>query len=273
MSEPQIMNYSSAADFLREYYLSRKSRSRTFSFERWAREISYSHRSNLRLIVKGERGIPTQLEKILEDSIFHSAREKKYFHLLCEIQRAKSIEKKSTLMKKAETLRAHREVVVAGSFAPEYELLASLYLLVCLGFEDVDRSATGLAALLKQSPDEVANALAKLEKMGVVQQKVPKRGKTTWTTEGHYMIFKDDHNNQRLADFHRQSFMKAIAAQRLPKNKRRFDSLILPMNPENYSEMAKEFDGFLDNLFYKYNVNQLKGKDLYHIQIATFPVL
>lgn len=267
------MNYSSAADFLREYYLFRKSKSRTFSFEKWAREISYPHRSNLRLIVKGERGVPTQLEKILEDSIFCSAREKKYFHLLCEIQRAKAIEKKSTLMKKAETLRTHREVVVKGSSAPEYELLASLYLLVCLGFEDVDRSAAGLAALLKQSPDEVANALAKLEKMGVVQQKVPKRGKSTWTTEGHYMIFKDDHNNQRLADFHRQSFMKAIAAQRLPKNKRRFDSLILPMNPENYSEMAKEFDGFLDKLFYKYNVNELKGKDLYHIQIATFPVL
>lgn len=270
MAEPQVMNYSSAADFLREYYLFRKSSSRAFSFENWAREISYPHRSNLRLIVRGERGLPSQLEKILQDVIFKSARERKYFSLLCEIQRSKSLEKKSLLMKKAQALREHREVVVPNGPA-SYDLLSSLYMTVYLGFDDVEKTTKGLARILGKDETEIESCLEKLLAAGFVRSKTDKKGKKIWSIDSHYTVFKDDHGNPRLADFHRQSFMKAIAAQRLPQNKRRFDSLVLPMSSDNYSDMVQELDAFLDKLFYKYNTNEIRGKDLYHIQIGTFP--
>ncbi|MBO9666974.1 MAG: DUF4423 domain-containing protein, partial [Bdellovibrio sp.] len=152
-------------------------------------------------------------------------------------------------------------------------ILESLYLKVLLGFKDIDRSARGLAKTLKEDEEKILKALKSLQQRGLVEEQKTSKGTTRWATDAQYTIFKDDHTNEMLAKFHRQSFLKAIAAQRLPKGTRRFDALVLPLSPKDYANMAKEFETFLDHLFYKYNVDELKGKSLYQIQIGTFPAI
>lgn len=272
MNEPKVTDYNSGNDFLKDYYLFRKMKNRNFSYEKWAREISYPHRSNLRLVINGTRSISIQLEECFQKNIFKTSREKQYFKILCEIRRTKTAMKREALEKKAFGLKSQKELVVGGQASSTYDVLESLYLMVLLGFSDVDRSAEGLANLLKMDKNAVAESLQKLQSRGLVREN--SEGKeAAWSSEGEYTIFKDDPHNELLAKFHKQSFLKAIAAQTLPKNKRRFDALVLPLSPQDYGDLVKELEGFLDKLFYKYNVNELKGKDLYQIQIGTFPAV
>ncbi|MBO9666973.1 MAG: hypothetical protein J7501_09185, partial [Bdellovibrio sp.] len=110
--EPQVTDYLSCTDYLRDYYLFRKGKNKNFSYESWSREIGYSHRSNLRLAVKGDRGLSTQLEKCIEQKIIKTVHQVRYFRLLCEIQRTKSLDKKSALQKKAMALQKYRTKTV-----------------------------------------------------------------------------------------------------------------------------------------------------------------
>lgn len=273
MKSPEIMNYSSAHIFLKDYYKYRKQKTKSFSFASWSREILYPHRSNLRLVVTGKRGISQIFEKCLKEKMFKTAKERAYFSALCELSREKKANRKEVLVKKVYDLTRQKEVRVSLQNGALDDIWESLLLILILGFKDVDHSLDGLAKILCQDKSLLLNRLLKLEKLDLVGSKVTANGGEEWSAKGAFTIFDDDKGNEKLATYHRQSFHRAIAAQSLPKKSRRFDSLILPLLPKEYDQFCEDLKQFLDQQYYKYSSDTLNGKDVYQLQMGLFPAL
>lgn len=273
MIAPEIALHTSAHAFLKEYYHHRKKMGKRFSFGSWALEIKYPHRSNLRLIITGQRAISPLLEKCLKDTIFKTAKDRKYFSILCEISREKKAPKIEALEKKALALKHQNEIHLQHKNALEDGILESWGLIVLLGFEDIDHTLKGITRILQKEESEILQMLKKLEANKLVEARKNPKGIQEWFANGKFTIFDDDLGNEKLAAYHRQSFNRAIAAQNLPKHMRRFDSLILPLSPGDYASFCEDLKGFIDNQFYKYNSNFLKGRDIYQLQVGLFPAI
>lgn len=271
--ELKIMNYASVHAFLKDYYQHRKHKGKSFSFESWAREIQYPHRSNLRLIVTGKRALSPVLENSLKKSLFKTAKERKYFAILCEISREKSPQKKAALELVAQNLKQQKEVRVQSKGVLEEDILSAISIIMFLGFEDIDRTAKGIAKGLRMIESDLKKTLGMLSQNNLVEARLNGKGIEEWHTQGQFTVFDDDMGNEKLAAFHRQSFMRAIAAQSLSKKVRRFDSLMLPLSAGDYTQFCEDLSRFMDEQFYKYNSNTLKGKEIYQLQLGLFPAL
>jgi uncharacterized protein (TIGR02147 family) len=273
MMEENILKYDTGPEFLKHYYLSRKKSNKKFSYETWAREIKYPHRSNLRLVVSGARKISPVLEGCISKKILKNQREKQYFKLLCQIDRAQNETQRKAFQSRAQLIKSQKETTISNQEENHKHILEMVYLYTILGFSDLQRTAKNLGRLFKKDESEIEKSLQMLKSKNAVETTASEDGETQWLAKSEYSILQDDFQNEALAEFHKKSFLKAIASQKLEKEKRRFDSLILALDPDEYGQFNKELQEFLDLQFYKYNTKKLKNKTLYQVQIGSFPAI
>lgn len=267
-----ILKYETGLDFLQSYYSFRKEKNSKFSYEMWSREIKYSHRSNLRLVCQGLRKISPLLESCLVNNLFKKQNEREYFRLLCMLSRVKNNLEEVEIKKRLILFKAKKERTINNSEDVYENLLESIYLFTLLGFDDLDKTTRSLAKKLNKSESDVTKILTKLEDQKMITSFIDSKGQTHWSALHQYSILADSHDNKLLSTFHKNSFLKAIESQKLPKSMRRFDSLIMALDEKDFANFSKDLQNFLDHQFYKYNKSKIKNKKLYQVQIGTFPV-
>lgn len=268
MEMPVLSNYLSATGFLQDLYAFHKIHTPGFSYDSWATELGLKSRSFLQMIIKGERKITEPFIETLAHSLKWNDVEKEYFSLITNFnQSEKLIEKNFYLDQIFEHAGRHKEVSEILHYSEFLSSTAIPKLFVLLSFTDLDRSPEGLATFLKTTPEIILTDLQKLEKLGLAFS----------TSQGWRSIqksFKVPRNLgcPTLENYHNQSLLEAIAAQRMPLELRRFRSILLPLSTPQYEQLLSEFDSMFTKILAKYDSDTLSEKRLYKINLNLFPL-
>lgn len=269
-SKPYLQNYLSITKFMQDEFLYRKNIDPLFSYEAWANELGFKSRSFMRMVCTGSRPITKKFISTFCQKMNYSAEEIKYFNLLVSYSQTSSQHQKiiygEQLLLQQKTTENRLEIL------NHYEFLSSVLLpklQVLLSFSDLEKSPEKLAKLLDAAAPGVEQALLKLEKMGLATAEPDQ--KTFKATQKSFKVVKS-FGNPALENYHNNSLLEAIKAQKLEAQIRRFRSLILPLNEDEFSDLLEEVEIFVKKTLSKYNADELLVRRLFQMNINVFPV-
>lgn len=143
---------------------------------------------------------------------------------------------------------------------------------VLLTLDGIDKSATNLAKLLQTKESEIISRLETLNKLGFA-----KCENKQWVATKKDLQTQDHPGDLALQSFHKKSLEEAITAISLPKDQRRFQSLVLSLNEDDFKAVHQELRGCLEQIVLKYTDrnNRDQSNDplkIYQINLNLIPV-
>ncbi|WP_413612331.1 TIGR02147 family protein [Bdellovibrio sp. HCB-110] len=267
--KPEVKKYLNALQYLQDIYRFRKNGNSQFSYEIWAKELNASDKSYIHMMVTGKRPISAKMAQALIQNIALSISEQEYFLNLIQYTQSKNREHRDLFGKKLISLLKNE--LDQQEIQSHYEFLSNSLLprlQVFLSFTDIDKSAQNLAWLLGTTEDEITKGLAQLTELQLI------------TTDQNGTInplkksFKvpDGFGDLGLESFYNQNLVAAQAAIQLPKEERRFKSLFLPLNPEEFAEFLNNLQTFTNEQLAKFNPDQYADRRLYQAHFNIIPV-
>lgn len=269
LKKPNLLEYLSVHHYLNDLYKYRKQTEVSFSYDLWAQELDFKNRSFLRQIVTGRRGLTSDTARQLALRLNFQGVERQYFDLLVQYSRARSIERQSALGRELMNLlkseHSQQEIEDYCEFVSEtlYPKLQTL-----LSFKDVRKTPEDLAPLLRKSPEEINKALRVLEKIKLATQEPNQE----WKSVPKSFKVPEAIGDRNLLEYHALSLREAIEARSLPKDQRRYLSLILPLNQQDFAEFWEEFNKFKKDMIRKFDVEDLRNRQLFQMNLNIYAV-
>lgn len=276
---PKIWDFSHAVPFLRSYYEFKKSVDKNFSYGTWALQIGIKSRSFLRLVLVGKRRLTNDVAELISDKLELNPLERKYFLALVQIENSDQIAEKvihnSSLqqIRKKYALKNHDFSEIQKQDLYDYFSSYQMpRLQVLLTLDGIDKSATNLAKLLQTKESEIVSRLETLNKLGFA-----KCENKQWVATKKDLQTQDHPGDLALQSFHKKSLEEAITAISLPKDQRRFQSLVLSLNENDFKAVHQELRGCLEQIVLKYadRNNRDQSNDplkIYQINLNLIPV-
>ncbi|MFS4460156.1 TIGR02147 family protein [Bdellovibrio sp. HCB2-146] len=276
----QIWNFADAILFLKAYYEQRKKLNPEFSYAVWADELGLKSRSFLRLVLVGKRSLTESVAALISKSLKLNNSEARYFHNLVGLARATTLEQKEThireITKLHEKYKLKSHEILEVSSKDLFDFLSSYKiprLQVLLGLNDIEKTEARLAALLGVKESEVAEQLQILRKIGLAD----KDSQGQWHSKEGQVATQDVLGNIALQSFHRKSLEEAANALELPKETRRFQSLVMALTEDQFQEVHNQLRRTLENTLQDFDSSEGHGKKVYQINLniipATGPIL
>ncbi|MES2801425.1 MAG: TIGR02147 family protein [Bdellovibrionota bacterium] len=268
MIKPQVKKYLSAFQFLQDSYKFRKSKNANFSYEVWARELKISDKSYVRAMTLGNRKLSIQLIKAFTNNLKLDKHETEYFNYLVQYNQSYTQEQKELFRKKLVELL---ELEFAQyELEAQYEFLSSPImpkLQVLLSMTDIDSSAKNLAQILKTTEKEIKHCLKKLESMKLIK----KHNKGYKAFEKNFKI-PDGFNTLGLESFYLQTLEAAKQSISLSKENRRFQSLFVAMNKEEFEKFLIHLEKFAKEQLVNFNTDIYSDRRLYQINTSIVAI-
>lgn len=270
LSKPELRTYLDIHQYLEDLYRYRKQTEISFSYESWAQELDLKNRSYLRQIVIGRRSITEGTIKIFCDRLNLQGADREYFNLLVLYSKSRNQEQRNLYGRKLmQLLKSDYEQVEIQNY---FEFVSTpLYpkLLTLLSFRDIDKSAQGLAHLLSKTVQEIEKALVDLHRLKLIQWN---EEATQWQTTHHAFKVPDEVGSLALSEYHKQSLQEAIAADQLPKEQRRYKTLLLPLSGEEFSEFLEDLQVFVKQSLRKFDTDDLQKRRLHQVNFNIYSV-
>lgn len=263
-----VLDHHNLCDFLQGYYRSKKSRS--FSYETWARSLRGLNRSHLRQIALGKRALPENAIKPFVQYFAFGEIEAEHFHELAELTQKIPERRRKRLARRvgARVIYGHSLAVLT----PYDDSLSNpllLRLLVLLSFSDLRRTDSSLSRLLRIEATEVNSLLLRLRDHGLARR----NPNGSWSSTKKVFRLPAHLGNEYLIRYHERTLAEAVATLRLePKENRCFENLLLPLSPEEYQRLLKTLDRFRRGILAAYNPDTFLGKRLYQLNFNISPV-
>lgn len=268
ISKPEVKKYLNVFQYLYDDYNYRKQNEADFSYEKWATELSVNDKSYVRMIVLGKRPMNQKMMDSFSKNLLLNDADKKYFEVLTEYTQSKTREQKELLGQKLISLLKNEldqlEIKSHFDFLSN-PLLPRLQ--VFLSFNDIDQSPKNLAWLLNSTENDIESALQKLLDLNLVQK-----------NEKGFSVLKksfkvpDQFGDLGLEAYYHQNLVDAKNAIQLPKAERRFRSLLLPMNSDEFNQYVNTLNDFASGLLAKYNADDFSDRRLYQLHFNIIPV-
>lgn len=266
--KPILKKYLDVYQFLQDFYQFRKDQEPTFSYETWAKELGASDKSYVRFLVIGKRPINEKMSVAFSENINLSFADKKYFFTLIQYTQSKTHTQKEIFGQKLiSMLKTELDQL---EIEAHYEFLSSPLLprlQVFLGFRDLDQSPKNLAWLLGATEVEIIEAFKKLENFKLIEK-----------VDGRFTPLKksfkvgDHFGDLGLEAFYKSNLEAAKASIQLPKNERRFKSLFLPLNGEEFELFLKNMNAFTSEQLYRFNPSDFADRRLYQVHLNIIPI-
>lgn len=265
--KPNIKKYLDASQYLQDHYKFRKESEPGFSYEAWAKELRASDKSYVRLMVIGKRHINVKMTEAFAKNLNLSPDEEIYFSHLVQYTQGKTRAVRDALGKKLigllnsdfEQLEIQNHLdFLSDPLLPRLQVL--------LSFHDVDQSAEHLSRLLKVDVAELVKALDTLARLELVK-----------VEDGRYRPAKrsfkigDHFKDLGLERFYLNNLEASKEAISLPAETRRFKSLFLPLNEEEFVDFWKNLEAFAREQLARYNPDEYQGRRLYQAHFNIIP--
>lgn len=264
--KPKVREYLSAREFLNAVYNFRKEKAAHFSYSTWAAELGFKSRSYLRLVIVGKRNFTDQSLDVFIRGLKFTSAEANHFLNLVKFEQASEFAQRQTHFErvlkgyKKSSRQVHDYYAFFSShFGPRLQVLLSL--------TDIRKTPEKLAELLGAPLTVVSDLLQNLESIGLA-----KKNSSEWQSTTNDFEVADKCGDIALKSFYQKSFEDAVKAMELPFEKRKFDSLLLPLTSEEYSELNREIQLVIEKLFSKFSASTGNGRELYQIIFSSIPV-
>ncbi|MES2802189.1 MAG: TIGR02147 family protein [Bdellovibrionota bacterium] len=270
MNKPIVFEYLDATSFLSDYYKYRKSLSERFSYEIWADELGISSRSFLRLVVLGKKKISDSYIVKLSEHLFSEKKQKEYFFHLVKYTQKTSLQERQIHSQKMITLiKTDRKELIVKNNSDFLSSPNLPRLLVLLTFKDIHPVVSTFARLMSLPPDQIEDYLHVLERNQLARSEMID-GEKHWFCISEFFSVPDEAGSEFLINFHRASLQEAMAAFSRPKDQRRYESVILPLNATEYDQFNEDFANFLSEQRTKFSANHLDGRGLYQMNYNIY---
>lgn len=266
--KPYVKKYLDVFLFLQDSYQYRKNQDLTFSYDVWAKELGISDKSYVRFIVIGKRPINEKMTESLAHNLKLSDEDKKYFLTLVDYTQSKTrVQKELFGQKLISFLKSELDQI---EIQAHYEFLSNPLLprlQVFLSFHDLDQSSKNLSWLLGTSEEEIISGLRQLENLKLIQ-----KSKDRFVPIKKAFKVSDNFGDIGLEAFYKSNLDAAQAAISLPKSERRFKSLFLPLNAEEFEAFLTNMDTFTKEQLFKFNPDEYADRRLYQVHFNIIPV-
>lgn len=268
LNKPTVFDYMNINLYLQDFYQFQKSIDSQFSYEFWSRQLGFSNKTLLRMIVMGKRRLTSDSKEKFYRVLDLNSLEKEYFDALtdyCQAQTAKQRQAMGTRL-----IQVQRMTFVQTEYTADSGILKSVYgpiIMTILCSAENGISSFELATLLNVEKSQIMTVLTELESMGAAV-------KTSDVYKANQSSFKvpELFNNQNLKDFYKFWIGKSITAIDLPVEIRRFRSLQIPLSQDEFDEVVKTINDFAMTLLSRFDKNTIDSRKLYLINSAIFPV-
>lgn len=267
--KPNIYNFLSAVSYLSDYFKYRKQLDNKFSFDSWAQELGFQSRSYLRMVMIGKKSITPRFIEAFVQSAKLDKMTAKYFEILVNYSQAKSHQERESFG--ASLLKLIKSNVMQESISDHVDFVAQPFyprLLVLLSFEDIVRDKKTLATLIDASEAEVEKGLQVLASLDLIE----KINSTDWRSKKTLFKVPDNIGSVTLAHFHEKSLHDALKAFTLPKEVRKFQSFLLPMDKGELESFHTLLEAFSAELISKYRSNIYQDRRVFQVNFNIFPV-
>lgn len=269
---PNLFNYLDAVFYLQDYYKARKEMAKGFSYETWSYELNIKSRAFIRLILLGKKKISPKFVEAFCDQAFSTKAEQEYFHCLVNYSQANTQKDKQLFGARLAQIQRRtiqqKHIEDFSSFVSSPQLPR---LLTLLSFKDIIPTTENLRKFMGLSLEEIEKSLKHLAELGLAESK--KQGdEIFWQSKNEKFKVKDSKGSMDLLKFHEKSLQDAIAAFHLPKELRRYKSLLLPLSEEELKSFNDNMDEFATEQFNRFSGDHYEGRRLFQINMNIHPV-
>ncbi len=270
-----LWTYTDPVQFLKAHYELQKRNSPGFSYAQWANEMGLKSRSFLRLVLIGKRNLTEETAELFAKTLRLNALEKNYFMNLVKLHRATTLEEKEVSSRELAKLR--QKFALKSHSITEiqqkdlYDFLSSYKiprLQVLLNMKDLKKTEGNLSQIMKIKESELTSLLQILERLELAYKDESQQ----WQANESKLMTPDLLGNVALQSFHKKSLTEAIDSITLPKETRRFQSLVLAMTQEQFVELHQDIRQHLELLLKKFENQQSGEQKVYQINFNIIPV-
>ncbi len=268
-AKPEIKKYLNVHKYLQDYYEFRKSSNSDFSYEVWSREIGLKSRTYLRLLVFATRPINEPTAELLRKSLDLSSEDGAYFICLVHYTQSRTEEQRRVF-----GLQLSRYLTPNVDFhevQQSFEFVANPLLPVLqtlLTFEDVIKTPASLSNILNVAEEQIVEGLKNLEGIGLAKKEEETK---EWASVSSSWRVPQNLKDLGLGEFYRNTLKKAEQSLHLPGEERRFRSLFVALSKDEYGDLLKDFEVFIQEQLKKRNVNEIENRRLYQLNFNLFP--
>lgn len=269
IQKPDLKTYLNIHHYLEDLYKHRKSTETDFSYELWAIELNIENRNYLRQLVVGRRSLKEPLARQMCERLNFKGIEAEYFMTLIYYSNAKSQSERNihgirlTQILRQEAPKDHVKMYQEFVSNPLYPKIQTV-----LSFKDIAKVTNSIAKVLNITEGQAEEALQFLESIGLAE----KNSDHSWTALNRSFTIEDDIGNSSLLSYHEKSLQEAIRATALPKNERRYHSIIVPLSQDDFDSFNEDLRRFALEMRSKYDSDNLNGKKLFQANLNFYSI-
>lgn len=249
-----LLQTESYETFLKEELERRTKANPQYSLRAFARHLGMSS-GELSEIIRGKRKLSLKATQKIAQALGLTTTEAKHLGYLVQKKNGGIVEGKVNLSTRNLSIDMF-------NLLSDWYCFGILNLTECEGFKWEER---WLARRLGVSVNEVSLAIARLERVGLLERK---NGKRIVTKD--YLISPDGVPSEAIRNYHRQMLTRAIHALEMQKiGERENTGIGFAVDPKNLPSIKKDISDFLDQIVEKYGRTK-KAREVYQCEVALF---
>lgn len=146
-----------------------------------------------------------------------------------------------------------------------------LRLLVLIGMGDIVPTLINLSRLIETEAPRVSTALEILKSLGLASESVVDGQPHFLATKKNFDV-PDGLGSASILRFHELSLKESIEAFHSPKEFRRYRSLVVPLTDNEYAELIRNLEAYIDTQLVKYRSDSYRERRLFQLNINVSPV-
>ena len=245
--KPDVFDYLSYREFMRDYYLRAKENTRSMSFRSLSKAAGFGSPNFYKLVMENQRNLSSEGAERITDALSLTKEEGRFFMALVEFDQAENREKKNECFERISASRRFRE---AGRIEPDFfEYLSHWYyptIREMTARPDFQMDCAWIAGQLHPQikPSEAERALEVLLRLGFIVERDGRveRGEPTLTT-GHEV------NSLAIVNYHHQMIdLGKESIESIERQWRDISALTMGVHLEQIADIKRRIHAFRETL-------------------------
>jgi uncharacterized protein (TIGR02147 family) len=264
-----IYEYIDPAKYLTDALEDKKEKNPYFSLRSWAQQLGMKSHGPLHAMLKGQRNIPKKYIPLIIKSLKLSAKEAKFFELLVDYSRAKSIEEKDFYHEKLQALSPKELREVNDIEAYKY-ITEPLHIIIAEMAElNVFKNSVGwIKGRLRphinlKDAEEIIERLINLEILKKEGNKLKKQIQHIYTSK--------EVMSKAVQLYHKK--MGALAIEQISEqsiDEREFNAISFNIKKKDLPKIKEFIREFSDQMVQNFEAKSGEGEETYHLNVQFF---
>lgn len=264
-----IYSYIDARDYLKDFLALKKRSSSSFSLRAWAKQLGMKSHAPLHDILNKKRNIPKSLVPELLKSIKLVGREKEYFEVLIDYQRAKSGEQKKIYKEKLERISPVELRTINDIDAYKY-ITDPLHIILAemTQLKSYNPSSLWIKQSLRETKNlkEIEDIIKRLKQLKVIEEKEEKTIK-----HPEHIYTEIEIESSVIQSYHKECMQMAIEqiSKQTVQNKE-YNSLCFNIKKTQLPKIKEELRKFVNQMINDFEAPAHEGDESYQLNLQFF---